>query len=227
MVCCTSSPAATTAPSGRTTTSTVPGLGNPSAAACARRLDDIHRNEQPMTIRQSRQLRPPGRSRRSWFAISALVPAMAALVVTSGVRSAAADASQDAFIASAVQAAQNTQGQYQVPASVTIGQAILESQWGQSSLASNDNNYFGIKCVDADSPGPIATGCHAYPTTECTPTCHPVTAYFRVYRSTEDSFADHGDLLRNSGIYDTAFAYTDDPDNFVREIARDGYATDP
>lgn len=32
-----------------------------------------------------------------------------------------------------------------VPASVTIAQAILESGWGGSAVAKNANNYFGIK----------------------------------------------------------------------------------
>jgi hypothetical protein len=126
-----------------------------------------------------------------------------------------------------VPAAQNAQEVYQVPASVTIAQAILESGWGTSTLASNDNNFFGIKCTDANSPGSIAVACHAYPTTECTPDCHTENAYFRVYRSKDDSFADHGNLLRNSGIYDSAFAHIEDPNGFVTEIANDGYATDP
>ena len=33
-----------------------------------------------------------------------------------------------------------------VPASVKLGQAILESRWGTSDLARSANNHFGIKC---------------------------------------------------------------------------------
>ena len=41
---------------------------------------------------------------------------------------------------------------YRVPASVTIAQAILESGWGGSELATRANNYFGIKCAAVASP---------------------------------------------------------------------------
>ena len=33
-----------------------------------------------------------------------------------------------------------------VPASITLAQAILESNSGESNLAKNHNNHFGIKC---------------------------------------------------------------------------------
>ncbi len=35
---------------------------------------------------------------------------------------------------------------YNIPASLTLAQAIVESNYGNSNLAVNANNYFGIKC---------------------------------------------------------------------------------
>ena len=38
--------------------------------------------------------------------------------------------------------------QFKIPASITLAQAILESGSGNSELAKNGNNHFGIKCHD-------------------------------------------------------------------------------
>ncbi|MGH9641235.1 MAG: glucosaminidase domain-containing protein, partial [Terriglobales bacterium] len=79
---------------------------------------------------------------------------------------ALADAVHTAFIAMAGKSAQSSQQKYGVPAAVTIGQAILESNWGTSALAVKTNNHFGMKCAD-NVFGPIATGCASSPTWEC------------------------------------------------------------
>ncbi|MBI1758596.1 MAG: sporangiospore maturation cell wall hydrolase GsmA [Actinobacteria bacterium] len=131
------------------------------------------------------------------------------------------------FVADAAGPAQQGYREFQVPASVTIAQAILESGWGRSLLTVNDNNYFGIKCGSSGA-GPIATGCHDYPTTECDSTgCFPMIASYRVYRSIADSFRDHGRLLATLTRYQAAFQYVHDPDQFIAEVHNAGYATDP
>ncbi|QUQ63252.1 glucosaminidase domain-containing protein [Kutzneria sp. CA-103260] len=129
----------------------------------------------------------------------------------------------DDFINAAGPAAQRSQTDYGVPASVTVAQAIVESAWGS---AAPNNNYFGIKCSGGDH-GPIANGCADLPTTECTPDCHTVIASFRTYASMTDSFRDHGLFLRTNSRYNNAFSYTNNADQFVQEIAAAGYATDP
>jgi Mannosyl-glycoprotein endo-beta-N-acetylglucosaminidase len=135
--------------------------------------------------------------------------------------------SHQQFIAAVAGPAQGTARRYQVPASVTLAQAILESGWGASGLAAADHNYFGIKCFNG-VPGPIATGCHAYTTHECgAGTCWPTVASFRVYRSLGDSVADHGRFLVVNDRYRPAFAYRNDPDQFAVELQRAGYATSP
>jgi flagellum-specific peptidoglycan hydrolase FlgJ len=132
------------------------------------------------------------------------------------------------FIAAAVPGAQLGWRQYGVPPSVTIAQAILESGWGRSDLASADRNYFGIKCFDG-AYGTLAHGCHAYPTNECTKAghCFATTASFRVYSTMANSFRDHGNFLRVNGRYKPAFAYTRDANRFIWRVWKAGYATDP
>ena len=45
-------------------------------------------------------------------------------------------------------AAIEEQKRYGIPASVTLAQMAVESGYGESSLARQDNNYFGIKASD-------------------------------------------------------------------------------
>ena len=134
---------------------------------------------------------------------------------------------QDAFVGWAGPLAQQIHNTYDIPASVTLAQSILESDWGRSTLATAERNLFGFKCVAPDNPGPIATHCATYPTTECAPPpCHPVDAFFRSYGSIEDSYRDYGRLLTTSANYAAALPSRHDPDAFIRAVAQK-YATDP
>jgi hypothetical protein len=122
--------------------------------------------------------------------------------------------------------ARTVKAEYDIPASVAAAQAAHESAYGASSLAAQYNNHFGMKCVTATDPGPIAIGCRNFPTEECQPTCGPTTAYFRVYASMTDSFRDYGRLLTTSSYYAHALPYRHDPREFIRRVA-ERYATDP
>jgi flagellar protein FlgJ len=132
------------------------------------------------------------------------------------------------FIAAAVPGAQLGWRQFGVPPSVTIAQAVLESGWGRSSLASVDRNYFGIKCFD-NVFGTLANGCHVYRTNECTKagSCFATTASFRTYATMANSFRDHGHFLKVNSRYKPAFAYTRDANRFIWNVWKAGYATDP
>ncbi len=54
------------------------------------------------------------------------------------------------FIKQVAPEAQAMQNRYHVLASITIAQAILESDWGSSQLASQYHNLFGIKGTGAN-----------------------------------------------------------------------------
>jgi LysM repeat protein len=101
-----------------------------------------------------------------------------------------------------------------VPASITLAQGILESQYGESDLAKASNNHFGIKCKtewigpktfhDDDEKG------------EC----------FRVYTTVEASYRDHSDFLRSRPHY--AFLFKLDPSDYeswAKGLKKAGYAT--
>lgn len=109
----------------------------------------------------------------------------------------------------------------QIPAEVTVGQAILESGWGQSRLAKEGNNLFGIK-AGPDWQGKTLN----FQTSEYIgQKAIYVRASFKAYPDYQGSFTDHTQFLQKRR-YEKAFLYTNDWKSFLREIWRAGYATD-
>lgn len=124
------------------------------------------------------------------------------------------------------QMAKASEDEYAVPASVILAQAALESGWGQSGLATKDNNFFGVKCTS--TPSEYQSGCSNYDTREVVNGASVmVNAGFRSYASPEDSFKDHGRFLAvDNSRYGPAFE-ADNADDFARALQAAGYATDP
>ena len=132
---------------------------------------------------------------------------------------------QQDYLRQALPAAVAESQQYGVPVSVALGQSILESGWGGSTLSSRYNNYFGIKC---STSSPYQGGCINMGSGEYLHSSYQIiSSSFRTYGSRTDSFLDHGYFLTHNSRYGGAFAHTGDPDRFIREVARAGYATDP
>jgi hypothetical protein len=105
---------------------------------------------------------------------------------------------------------------YGIPASITMGQAILESGYGNGYLARVANNHFCIKCKSSWT-GATITYADDNPN-DC----------FRVYESAEDSFRDHADFLNSGSRYDFLFGYdADDYKNWAKGLKKAGYATAP
>lgn len=132
---------------------------------------------------------------------------------------------QASFIAGVGAAARAAQAKTGVPASVTVAQAILESDWGRSLLTRESNNYFGIKAMGSmGNDGAVWMRTLEYdangnPFYEKSP--------FRAYKSLADSVLDHATLFTSLSRYQSAMAARNDPDEFARQIAADGYSTDP
>ena len=103
-----------------------------------------------------------------------------------------------------------------VPASITLAQGILESRSGQSPLAAEGNNHFGIKCHNSWKGRTMLADDDRKD--EC----------FRVYDSAEESFRDHSDFLRYRDRYKFLFDFpTTDYKSWAYGLKQAGYATDP
>jgi LysM repeat protein len=101
-----------------------------------------------------------------------------------------------------------------VPASITLAQGALESGDGNSRLARNGNNHFGIKChKDWD-------GRKLFQDDDAKNEC------FRKYKSVEDSYRDHSDYLKAKTRYAFLFDLSvTDYKGWARGLKKAGYAT--
>ena len=144
---------------------------------------------------------------------------------TVSLRVSTATDQQQAFLDAAATAARQSAAQTGVPASVTVAQAILESDWGRSQLSTSANNYFGIKAV-----GTLGTdGVVWLPTFEYddSGSLYQTLSAFRAYKSLTDSMTDHDRLLSTASRYSSAMWVASDPKQFARMLLVDGYSTDP
>lgn len=118
--------------------------------------------------------------------------------------------------------AQEQMSLFRIPASITLAQGMLESGFGDGTLAREANNHFGIKCGgnwsgesfalkddDRDAEGNLIKSC------------------FRKYDSAEASFADHTDFLRTRKNYEFLFKLNPtDYEAWAYGLKSAGYATD-
>ena len=128
-----------------------------------------------------------------------------------------------------------------VPALVILTQAALESGWGKTAPG---YNFFGIT-ADANYTGKrqLVKTTEYHKTNDVKyPVIHSVvyqstgskagyykytvSRYFRAYDNAEQAFDDYARLLQNDR-YSKAFNHTNNPEKFLYEIAKAGYATNP
>lgn len=124
------------------------------------------------------------------------------------------------FLNSIHDGALNGWRQYGVLPSVTAAQAILESGWGQSGLATQGHNLFGIK-------GSYNGHSITMPTREVYGGRSVyINDAFRAYANNNESVQDHGRFLAVNSRYHNLLWQTDYW-TVTRLIQADGYATDP
>ena len=101
-----------------------------------------------------------------------------------------------------------------------IAQAILESGWGESKLASQYHNYFGLKCgstwtgksVNMKTQEEYTVGVHT-----------TIQDNFRVFASMEEGIKGYFEFLQYSRYHN--LRGITDPEEYLRTIKADGYAT--
>jgi len=112
-----------------------------------------------------------------------------------------------------------------LPASIVASQAVLETGWLLSipkdmGNGETSNNLFGIKasrqpyveCMTHEYIRGVKVG---------------VLAKFKKYKNYEESFIAYGKLILENPRYKKAVAVRDDPREYIKEIWKAGYATDP
>ena len=105
--------------------------------------------------------------------------------------------------------------EFQIPASITLAQGILESGNGRSTLASKSNNHFGIKCHRG------WTGERVYHDDD------KKDDFFRKYSYVEQSYNDHSKFLTGRNRYAFLFKLRrNDYKGWSRGLKKAGYATD-
>lgn len=101
-----------------------------------------------------------------------------------------------------------------------IAQAILESGWGGSTLASKYNNFFGLKCGGSWKGKSVNMATKEEYTVG---TLTDIRANFRVYDTIEDGVKGYFEFI-NYSRYSNLKGVTN-PEEYCRLIKADGYAT--
>lgn len=101
-----------------------------------------------------------------------------------------------------------------------IAQAILESGWGGSTLASKYNNFFGLKCGGSWKGKSVNMATKEEYTAG---TLTDIRANFRVFDSIEDGVKGYFEFI-NYSRYSNLKGVTN-PEEYCRLIKADGYAT--
>src|SRR5574343_657285 len=104
--------------------------------------------------------------------------------------------------------------EYKIPASITLAQGLLESGSGNSRLAKQGNNHFGIKCKKD------WTGCTILEADDALQEC------FRCYKTAEESYKDHSRFLKENKRYAALFQLSiTDYKGWAAGLLAAGYAT--
>ena len=101
-----------------------------------------------------------------------------------------------------------------------IAQAILESGWGGSTLASKYNNFFGLKCGGSWKGKSVNMATKEEYTVG---TLTDIRANFRVFDSIEDGVKGYFEFINYSRYAN--LKGVKDPEEYCRRIKADGYAT--
>lgn len=121
----------------------------------------------------------------------------------------------EAYVEKYAHIARQEREKYGIPVSITLAQGLLESNAGDSRLARESNNHFGIKCRRK------CRGC----------TCRnysddDIYDMFRVFESSWESYREHSILLSSGRYKHLKRLPVTDYKNWSHGLKKAGYATD-
>lgn len=130
------------------------------------------------------------------------------------------------FIDKLLPSASKSATQLGIQPNVVIAIAALETGWGKHVIKDasgvSSNNLFGIKAHGLEAPYTM------HKTTEFVDNIAvKMDAPFRRYESTTTSVEDFADFLLTNPRYEKALEAAEDDHQFIRELQKAGYATDP
>ncbi|CAI8841455.1 Peptidoglycan hydrolase FlgJ [Pseudomonas sp. IT-P12] len=135
--------------------------------------------------------------------------------------------SADEFVNTMLPMAKEAAARIGVDPRYLVAQAALETGWGKSVMRAQDgsssHNLFGIKA----SSNWTGNSARAITSEFRNGAMVKETAEFRSYDSYKDSFHDLVTLLQTNNRYQEVVKSADNPEQFVRELQKAGYATDP
>ncbi|ROM60613.1 flagellar assembly peptidoglycan hydrolase FlgJ [Pseudomonas rhodesiae] len=135
--------------------------------------------------------------------------------------------SQDEFVATMLPMAEAAAKRIGIDPKYLVAQAALETGWGKSVMRAEDgsssHNLFGIKAGKSWQGGQARAITSEFRDGAMV----KETAQFRSYDSYQDSFHDLVTLLQSNDRYKDVVKSADNPERFVRELQKAGYATDP
>ncbi|MDD3224801.1 MAG: stage II sporulation protein P [Clostridium sp.] len=127
------------------------------------------------------------------------------------------------FIATVAPYAQDTYKKDKIYPSVTLAQAMQESEEGISTLSTKANNLFGIKAFDWPYQTVIMPTSEHYNGKDIT-----IMSKFRAYDSWKESVDDHGNFLVDNSVYKNHGVFSSTSyEAQAKALQSAGYATDP
>lgn len=120
------------------------------------------------------------------------------------------------YVARHAEVAKAEMKDYGIPASITLAQGLLESDAGESTLARQSNNHFGIKCRSKC----LGCTCRNYSDDD-------IYDMFRVFESARESFREHSILLTSPRYKHLQKLGITDYKGWAKGLKAAGYATDP
>ncbi len=113
-----------------------------------------------------------------------------------------------------------------LPANVLLAQAALETGWGKFINLLGDRSSFNLFNIKSDarwSGESVQVNTLEYHDG----VARKENASFRVYDNFEQSFQDYIEFIRSNPRYDSAVKVAHSPEQYLQELQKSGYATDP